>query len=27
MEPAIEVSRLIVDRGGKRVLHGLDFAV
>jgi len=27
MEAAIEVDGLVVDRGGRRVLHGLDFAV
>jgi len=27
MDSAIEVDGLVVDRGGRRVLHGLDFAV
>jgi ABC-2 type transport system ATP-binding protein len=27
MDNAIEVDSLVVDRGGRRVLHGLDFAV
>jgi ABC-2 type transport system ATP-binding protein len=27
MDTAIEVDGLVVDRGGRRVLHGLDFAV